>query len=225
MRSEAKAVGSRIQAPALASAAGPGAFHRETGFSLVEFLVATFVLLTISAGTFGILADVQRAASFQTEVQEVLDNARVALDATERYIRGAANDPRCTGFSGIAITGATEVQLRSDVTGSAGAGNPDKGDPDGDVQDAGEDVVIRYNSSSRSLEVVSGGGPAQPVASSISAFAMQYFDADGTPTSSGSQARRVRVSVSAVSTLPDPRTGQAFGISLSRDMNIRSRAW
>ena len=38
-----------------------------------------------------------------------------------------------------------EIQIRSDLTGSAARVNPDKGDPDGDIGDSGESVAIRYN--------------------------------------------------------------------------------
>ena len=55
------------------------------------------------------------------------------MQTVEQYIRQAGNDPFCTGVAGIAIVSTEEIQIRSDLTGSAGPGNPDKGDPDGDT--------------------------------------------------------------------------------------------
>ncbi len=208
---------SRMHSPPLT---GPTA--GQSGFSLVEFLLASLVLLVISAAVFSMMAETQRTASYQTEVQAVQDNTRLAMDTVEHYIRQAANDPRSVGVVGVTITSANQVNLKSDITGSAGG---DKGDPDGDCSDSGEDVTIRYNSSARSIEVVPSGGSAQTIANYISAFSMQYFDASGTATASGASVRRIRVTISGASTLPNPQTRQTYGITLVSDVQIANRAY
>jgi Tfp pilus assembly protein PilW len=197
----------------------------EAGFSLAEFLTASLVLLLISAAAFGILAETQRTASYQTEVQAVLDNARMAMDTVARYIRQAGNDPHNAGVAGITVTSGTEVRLRSDLTGSAGPSNPDKGDPDGDTLDAGEDVTIRYNATARSLELVPNGGSAQTIANDISAFALQYYDANSIATTVGSNVRKINVSISGASTIANPQTRQTFGVTLTSDIQIATRQY
>ena len=197
----------------------------EAGFSLAELLIASLVLLLISAAVFSVLAESQKAASYQTEVQAVLDNTRTAADTAERYIRQAGNDPLNAGVVGITIASATEVRIRSDLTGSAGPANPDKGDPDGDTLDAGEDVTIRYNPAARSIELVPDGGSAQSIANNISAFALQYYDAKGATTAVGADVRRINISVSGASTIPNPQTGLIFGITLSSDIQIGTRQY
>jgi hypothetical protein len=198
-------------------------WREDEAFCLAEFLISALVLLLISAVVFSILTETQKAAGYQTEVQAVLDNTRLALISLERHIRQAGNDPHGAGFEGIAITNATEVRLRSDLTGSGGPGNPDKGDPDGDTDDAGEDVTIRYNAAARSIELVPAGGSAQTVAESISAFSLQYYDGTGATTNLGAAVRKVNLSVTGSTKVPNPQTHQVYGVLLTSDVRVGTR--
>ena len=192
----------------------------QAGFALVELMMATLILLVISSAVFTLLSDIQKSAGYQSEVQTVLNNTRIALRIAEQYIRQAGNDPLDSGYPGIDIVSATEVRIRSDRTGSAGAGKPNKGDPDGDVDDSGENVTIRYNRKAMSLEIVPDGGPAQIVASHISALSMQYYNGEGEVAASGEEVRKIIVTVSGSTLLPHPDTGRPFGLELSTSIRI-----
>lgn len=192
----------------------------QSGFGLAEFLMSSLILLIAALSVFGVLTDVQRSAGYQTEVQSVLNNTRLAMQTVGRYLRQAGNDPLGSGQSGITIVSATEVRVRSDTTGSAGSGNPDKGDPDGDTHDSGEDITIRYNSTTRSLEIITESGAAQIVAGYISGISFQYYDLSGGPTATGNDVRRINVTVSGTSLLPDPVTRRSFGVRLSSDFQV-----
>jgi Tfp pilus assembly protein PilW len=195
----------------------------EQGFSLVEFLVSSLIVLVMATSVFDLLSHLQRMASYQTEVQGVIENTRTAMETVARILEEAGNDPLGSGFPGITITSATEVRVRSDLTGSAGPGSPDKGDPDGDTDDANEDVTIRFNESDQSIELIPAGGSAQPIASNISAFSMQYFDSSGVVTSNGNDVRRIRLSLTSTSPFPDPQTHQAFSMQISSDVQLAAR--
>jgi Tfp pilus assembly protein PilW len=208
----------------------------ESGFSLAEFLISSLILLIIAASVFGMMAETQRASSYQSETQSVLQNTRIAMSILERYIRQAANDPiripsdpslAETGFAaetqGVTIVSATEIRLRTDITGSGGPSNPDKGDPDDDAADAGEDITIRYNPTSQSIEITPTGGAAQPVANHISAFSMTCYDAAGGVTTNGAEVHKIRVSLTAASAVPNPQTGQSFSQQLISDIQLSSR--
>ena len=80
-------------------ARGPSRFlvSDDSGFSLVEFVISSAILLVICASVFNVLAETQRSASYQSEVQSVLENTRMALETVERFIRQAGNDPVGTG--------------------------------------------------------------------------------------------------------------------------------
>lgn len=192
----------------------------QSGFTLTEFLIAATVLLIVSSTIFRMLNEIQHAGSYQSEVQSVLNNTRIAMQTVEQYIRQAGNDPFCTGVAGIAIVSTEEVQIRSDLTGSAAPGNPDKGDPDGDTSDSGESITIRFNSRTRSLEIVPEGGGAQIVAGFISGLSFEYFDAAGNSTAAGSEVRRIGVTISGASLRPDPRTGKIFGVRVQGEIQI-----
>ncbi len=202
---------------------GRGVVGAAEGFSLAEFMLATGILLVITASIFGMLGDTQRAASYQTEVQAVLDNTRIAMDTVERVLRQAGNDPHATGFDGLTIVSATEARVRADLTGSAGPAYPDKGDPDGDTSDSGEDLTIRYNAGTRSVEVSPTGGSAQPVANYISAFSMQYFDTAGGAAAAGADVRKVSITITGNSTILDPKTRQPFSLQLKTDVQLATR--
>jgi len=209
---------SRTRYPALSSAIAESG--DASGFTITEFLISALLLLVISAPIFGMLNEIQRAAGYQTEVQAVLNNSRIAMQTLERHIRQAGNDPLGCGLTGISAISPAEVRIQSDLTGSAGSGNPDKGDPDGDTDDSGEDVTIRFNRTAGTLEVVSGGGSTQIVANYISGLSMQYYDSSGNTVAAGSGVRRISVTISGASLLPDPQTHQVFGLQLTSDIEI-----
>lgn len=171
-------------------------FSDASGFSLIEFLVASIVLLILSYSVFSSLNEIQQAASRQADTQEVLDNTRIALETVTRCIRQAGNDPLGIGIEAVSIVSPEEVRIRSDLTGSEGPGKPNRGDPDGDINDFGEDVSIRYNSLRRRIEMVSGDGPAQIVADRISGFSLEYFDDEGLPTENSAAVQKIRVEIS-----------------------------
>ncbi len=189
----------------------------QRGFTLAEFLIASLILLIVASAAFRLLSGIQRVASYQAEVQSVLNNTRIAMQTVERYVRQAGNDPLKTGFSGITIVSASEIQIQSDRTGSSGAA---KGDPDGDVDDPGENITIRYNRTSKSLEVVPQGGPAQIVANHISDLSMECYDAEGNLTTSGNQVRRINIAISGSTLQPDPDTHRPFGVTLRQNIRV-----
>jgi type II secretory pathway pseudopilin PulG len=207
------------------SATGCGSIRAgdPAAFSLIEFMIATMITLVAAGALFALLAHTQRAAFTQADMQEVMDDARIAMDLVARFVRHSANDPHHAGFEGITIISATEVRLRSDITGSAGTSDPDKGDPDGDTNDAYEDVRIRFNPADRTIDVIPEGGSAQAIASRISAFELRYLDAGGHETSIGSEVRRIRVTITGTGSLPAPVTGLCFSMQIACDVRVATR--
>jgi Tfp pilus assembly protein PilW len=197
------------------SRAAPG---DQAGSTLVEFLIASLILLAVSSAVFEMLSETQRVAGYQAEVQSVLNNTRIAIQTVERYVRQAGNDPLVRGFSGITVVSAKEVRIRSDRTGSSGTG---KGDPDGDTDDPGENITIRINEKSGSLEIVPQTGPAQIVANYITDLSMKYYDARGNPTTDGRKIRRIAITILGSTRQPDPKTGRSFGLTLSENIRVR----
>jgi len=207
---------------------------------MVEFVISAVILLLISAALFTILAETQRSSSYQTEVQAVMDNTRIAMDTVEGYVRQAGNDPcRAAGFVGIGDGGvmtATSVRLRSDLTGSARCATPgctcletdstlrDKGDPDGRTDAAGEDVTISYDSATSTVNITPQGAAAvQPIANYISAFTLQYFDQNGIATAVGANVLKIKITMTGTTTLANPQTKKTFGQTVTSDVQIATR--
>jgi hypothetical protein len=196
-----------------------GRATQEAGFTLVEFLICSVGFLLVASSALAIMSDIQRTAACQTESNSVLSNTQIALQMVERYIRQAGNDPIENGFPGITIVDATTVQIRSDLTGSD-PGNPDKGDPDGDTDDSGENVTIRFNSQSRTIEIIHHGSSPQIAAGYISDLQFEYYDKDGTPTMVGNNVRKIAVVISGSSPIANPQTHQYFGVTLRSEIRI-----
>jgi prepilin-type N-terminal cleavage/methylation domain-containing protein len=178
-------------------AKAPGAISGDSdGFTLMEVLIANTILLIIAIPLFGLLNSIQKAASEQAEIQQIQDNVRIALQAVTRSVRQAGNDPHGAGFEAVSPVSATEIRVQSDLTGSRAPGSPNRGDPDGDIMDSGEDILIRYTESRERIEMVRGGGTVQIVADHISGFALQYLDAEGKPSPDGTNIRSIRIKIS-----------------------------
>jgi len=194
----------------------------DRGFSLIEATLALMILLVISSWLFSLLAETERSASYNTEVQAVLSNSRISMDTVLSYIRQAGNDPQGIGFQGVTIVGPSEVRLLSDLTGSD-ALDPNRGDPDGDTTDIGEDVTIRHNTSDRSIEVVAPNGAVQTIANYVDAFAMQYLDSMGIATTLGSDVRKIRITITCASAHGHPQTHKTYGMTMSSDVQLGTR--
>ena len=209
---------------AISNTTGPrtaaGKRNAQAGFTLIELMLSTLILLVVASAVFKLLSEIQHRASYQAEEQAVLNNTRIAMRVVEQYIRQAGNDPLNSGLTGVNIVSAKEVQIRSDLKGSLGTGNPNKGDPDGDTDDSGENVTIRYNKVSRSLEIIPDGGPAQIVASHIADLSMQYYNAEGGVADSGNDVRKIAVTISGSTLRPHPETHRIFGLKLSTSIRI-----
>jgi type II secretory pathway pseudopilin PulG len=194
----------------------------QSGFTLTELLISAIVLFIVSASAFSVLADIQQTAGYQSDVQSVLHNTQIAMQTVQRYIRQAGNDTLGCGVAGITIVSPEEMRIQSDLTGSSGPGSPDKGDPDGDIDDSAENVTIRFNSRTRSLEVIPAGGSAQIIAGNISGLSFKYYNAGGGIAVTGAEVTKIGISISGASLQPDPKTHQAFGIQLNSEIQVSS---
>jgi hypothetical protein len=202
------------------SGTGESVIKNESGFSLMEFTVSAVILLVLSIVIFSTLNKIQCTAAYQADTQAVLDNTRIALQVVERCIRQSGNDPFHSGFNAISVVSSSEMRIRSDITGSADPGNSNKGDPDGDINDSGEDLTIRYNSNKRRIEMISPNGPAQIIADNIAGFSLQYFDTEGNETHTGKDVRKIKVTISGSAVQKDMQTEELFGVQMESTTRI-----
>jgi hypothetical protein len=192
----------------------------EQGFGMAEMLIASALLVLIGGAALGLLGQVEQIASSQTDLQSVLQSGLVSLDLLGRILRQSGNDPCNAGIRGLSSAAANETRVCSDVTGSAAPGDPDKGDPDGDTDDSYEDVVIRYDQSADTVQLVTVGGGVQTVAENISALALEFFDPSGTPVGPGPDASRARITLTSTSRTVSPRTRRPFSLRISSEVQL-----
>ena len=64
------------------------------------------------------------------------------------------------------------------------------------------------------------GGAAQIVASSLSDVSFHYYDASGNKTAASGEVRRIGISISGASLLPDPQTGKVFGVQINSEIQV-----
>jgi Tfp pilus assembly protein PilV len=195
-----------------------GSFTAEHGFSLAEFLISSAILMIVAGSVFGLLSQTQRSASFQVEMQNVMENTRFAMMTLERILQQAGNDPLETGFQGISEIGSAQVRVQADLTGSGSSATPaepDKGDPDGDTTDAGEDVTISYDADGHEIEL-----NGQPIVSNIYGFDLQYYDKNGATTGIPDSVTKMRATITGQSSARDPQTGTYFSMQLGSDIKL-----
>ena len=92
--------------------------------------------------------------------------------------------------------------------------------PDGDIDDASEDLLFFLDGGILMVQDTSPGDMTH-IAQNFSAVGFEYFDAAGNSTDSSAETVRVRVTLTGVSSRPNPRTGQYQSFSLTDEGTVR----
>ena len=190
----------------------------EGGFTLVEMLVSLTLLSMVFGGIAALMiqnSQINRTEQMSAEVQS---NARNCLSMIVQVLRTAGWDPKNAGFAAVGLdpspTNSTNyIEVFADLN------------EDGDTNDAGEDVTIRW--SSDRIEWRQSSDTTQPyviLADSISNDA----DGDGTAETmfvadSMTNPTRITVRITARSPVPDPRTGQYLRYTVSSEVVLRKK--
>jgi hypothetical protein len=193
------------------------------GFSTAEALVATALLLTVtatmlSAYRFNLFAFKRQEA--QLDVQET---ARSLIDLIAREIRQAGADPTCVKtFEGIAEAGTRSLRIQADRSG------------DGVLQ-VDENVAYNFNPDARDIGRTVGGVRTLLISNvSGEALNFSYFDGGGAvlapsgtpPTLSAAQrtaVRRVRISVHLERSLAQPLGSMPVVSEMVTNVDVRNR--
>jgi prepilin-type N-terminal cleavage/methylation domain-containing protein len=188
----------------------------EDGFSLLEILVSLAIFAMAMGGLAGLLvqnSQINRASQMRAEVQST---ARNCLSMIVQVLRTSGWDPRNAGFPPVVLdpspTGTTNyIETLADLN------------EDGDTDDSGEDVLIRWVGNR--IEWRTTSDTTQPfviLADTISndsdgdGVAETMFVPDATPNPT-----RVTVRITAQSPAPDPRSGQYIRYTVSSEVVLR----
>jgi type IV pilus assembly protein PilW len=107
------------------------------GFTVVELLVALALAGILGGAVYSTFNSQHKSYVVQERVAAMQQNLRAAMFMMERDIRMAACDPTGGADAEIITANADSIQFTLDITDDSG-----DGDPDGDVDDANENVIF-----------------------------------------------------------------------------------
>ena len=110
--------------------------NKESGFTLVELLIAMTIGLIILAALSSTFLMQRKAYDVQEQIVEMVQNSRAAMDIMSREIRMAGYDPTGLAGSTIVSTTSNSINFTLDITDDA-----ETGPPDGDTSDANENIT------------------------------------------------------------------------------------
>lgn len=181
--------------------------NKQAGFSLIELLIVSVILVMIIGIIAGIVTNTQRAFTQQRPRTEALNDATAALDMISRLIRQAGNNPN--NIAGLqAINPGTAdangfyrtIRIRSDWRGTTMNSLPD-----GDTTDAYEDIIFSV-SNNKLMKQESGDASPVEFLDNVSSLQFNYFDTNNVaitnPVTNSALISRVNVSI----TIQPPRT-------------------
>jgi type IV pilus assembly protein PilW len=172
------------------------------GFTMIELLVAMAVASIIMAAAVSAYQLQVRGKNTQEALTDMNQTLRTALEIMTKEIRTAGFDtvsPPNIAVAGIITATATELRFTRDISDGVTLA------PDGDVNDANEDIHYRINTNGHLGRQVGNAGGFQPLARNVDALNFVYLDANGNPGAVGNNIRSIQVTIVA-------RAGEAGGV-------------
>ncbi len=176
-----------VRKPGFATAGLP---QGRRGFTLIELLVVLSIQGILLAAVVTSFTGQLTTHDLQEQINAMQQNARAAMTLVIRDARTAGYDPAETGLTGL-VYHPDRLIITADHNG------------DGDLSDANERVVYFHDPGRLVLRRDTGGG-GQPLAEDVQGFTVEFLDAAGNPTTVTAAIRRLRVSVTARTSKPDP---------------------
>ena len=174
--------------------------NKESGFTLVELLIAMTIGLIILAALSSTFLMQRKTYDIQEQIVEMVQTARAAMDMMSREIRMAGYDPTGTGFDGIPYNAdPSTVDVYADLNDIPGIDNP---------TGSYEHITYSYDSANNQIDRnTNTGGGNKPFAENIDDFNVLYQDADGNATATTANIRQIKITITVRSAKPDPDYG------------------
>jgi Tfp pilus assembly protein PilW len=197
----------------------------ESGFSLVEFMIAAAITAGVLGSTMGLAMQIQEAYGTQLEGATVEQEARYALDWIARDLRSAGSDPY------LVIDADQEVLIDPNGGGDADDSIRVQADinlPDGDIADAGENITIAFDpvnsvitrQDSNNAVDATAVAMTEPIITDLS---FTLLDSSRAATAIASQVAFIQVQVTAQSRARNTATGDFTTSTLSTEVRLRTR--
>jgi type II secretory pathway component PulJ len=212
-----------------------GGRRAEAGFSALETLVGTAILLTMLTLAFSLLDQGQTTFMSQSAAELAQARARKALNilAHEVSLAGAqpttvtsGAQPGLRAFSSSVTASATALRFVADRDGSGttdGTGAGGDGDISDDVAYWLSNGTLWRAAPNDPSYVVGGAAAPQPVIEGVTGFTITYFDASGAqlaaPVATLSAVRSVAVSLT---TSAPALGGQSRSVTMTARVALRN---
>lgn len=154
-------------------------FGQARGFSLVELLIVTVVMIVVSGLIGSLMITTQRQYMSQQALIDASNNARVVLDLMLRLARVAGNNPNPEDFSFEPIHPDPDGNSQMDSIRLRADWNP----IDGDISDAYEDMIFSTSNGVLWIQRPSDDEPVEFV-DRVESLTFSYKDSNGADISS-----------------------------------------
>lgn len=154
-------------------------FGQARGFSLVELLIVTAVMIVVLGMIGSLMITTQRQYMSQQALIDASNNARVVLDLMLRLARVAGNNPNPEDFSFEPIHPDPDGNSQMDSIRLLADWNPG----DGDTDDAYEDMIFSTSNGVLWIQRPSDDEPVEFV-DRVESLTFSYKDSDGADISS-----------------------------------------
>ena len=209
-----------------------------SGFSMIELLIAMTISVCVLTATMVIAAQVQKGYDIELEAAAARNEAEFAVAAIARELRAAGANPYNLTTSPCPVAGTAfrpifrnpdgdalpdDIRFHSDVN------PPNKalgGAATGACTEANEDVTISHDPANRTITRRDNNTEAVATAFTdgvISNLAFQYLNVNRGVTAVDAQVCYVRISVTATTRRPDPRTNQPVSFTVTDEVRVRVR--
>ena len=172
--------------------------NKESGFTLVELLIAMTIGLIILAALSSTFLMQRKIYDVQEQIVEMVQTARAAMDMMTREIRMAGYDPKrvnsdsdtSNDFSGITHNADSSIiDIYSDNNGNGSIDNP---------TGSYEHITYLYDSANKLIRRnTNTGGGNQPFAENIEKFEVLYLKDNGDPAITSDNIRQIQITITA----------------------------
>ena len=199
--------------------------HSESGFTLVEFMIAAAITAGVLGSTMVLATKIQEAYGTQLDDAAVEQEARYALEWIARDLRSAGSDPYLVIDADQEILidpngggdGDDSIRVQADI-------NPS----DGDIADEGENITIALDPVNSVITRQDANSPVDATAVAmteplITDLSFTWLDSSRAATAIASQVAFVQVQVTAQSRGRNANTGNFTTSTLSTEVRLRTR--
>lgn len=176
-----------------------------SGFSLIELVVAMGIGMVVLAAVTTTFISQTRFYTAQEQINEMEQNARGALDLITRELKMAGYTPAAGVFYGVTYS-TSQLMIQADLDSSGAISTSTS---------ANEQITYAYDSTNQRITRKVGTGTAEVLANNITAFTFSYLDSSGTATANSANIRQVGIDITARTARPDPNSGgyQTYQVS------------